>query len=96
MKTCTRFADLCGGGFQKVPHKTVYVPLPQGEAEDVFEAFFGVDSSKHTCNCCGPDFAVYEETFEDDETPEGFVLTKEVFLQECDEQFWPKSLDDDN
>jgi hypothetical protein len=80
----TCFDDMHSGGFKKTPHETVYVPLPLDQARRVFKNFFGVDSKKTTCNCCGPDFSV----FETEKRGEGFYLTKKRYTAEFSEESW--------
>jgi hypothetical protein len=76
-KTFTVFFDRHSGGFAKTPYKVVYVELPEHEAREVFEAHFNLNSRNVTCECCGPDFGVWEEEYAEGEYPDEFILTPE-------------------
>ena len=56
----TRFFDMSSGGSEKLDFGTIYIEAKEPVARCVFELKFGLDPDNVTCECCGPDFSVYE------------------------------------
>lgn len=92
-KRYTKFYDMHSGGGAKTPYAAIFVELPEDQARKVFEEYFGLDCDNTTCDCCGPDFSIWET----DNTSNKFsregektlILTKEVFLAKCNPEHWP-------
>lgn len=74
-KVWTRFFDLCGGGYDKTPFKTIFIEGEENHAVEVFKARFGFSPYNCTCDCCGPDFSVCEVNGLDDWPGVGETLT---------------------
>lgn len=56
----TLFYDLSSGGYQKEGFQKLAVNLSMDKAEKWFEETYGHDPYRMTCDCCGPDYSVYE------------------------------------
>lgn len=57
----TTFFDMFSGGEQKTPYSYIFIEAPKETAIQVFETLFKIDPYNITCNCCGEDFAIYED-----------------------------------
>lgn len=56
----TEFFDMSSGGGGKTSYSEIFIEAPEDEARRVFENRFKRNPDHVTCNCCGPDFAVFE------------------------------------
>ena len=57
----TIFYDMSSGGSEKESFTKLAVKLSESEAVEWFEKTFGRDPHNVTCQCCGADYAVYEQ-----------------------------------
>lgn len=74
----TKFMDMCSGGGVKLGAEYIYIQAKGDEAESVFEEILGRDPNNITCNCCGPDFCVYDEVSDGKDIESGsIVITSE-------------------
>lgn len=71
----TRFFDMSSGGKEKLKWKVIYIELPEKEAKEYFQNKFNRDPENITCNCCGEDYSIYEESEVDSDAD--LVITKE-------------------
>jgi len=71
----TRFFDLSSGGGNKVGPDVIWIEAPEEKAVELFEAIFGRNPYNVTCECCGSDYAVYEDPFKPDHGD--WVVSKE-------------------
>ena len=56
----TKFNDMYSGGSKKTDYEAIFIELPLEKAVEYFEEAFDLDSNNVTCECCGPDFYIYE------------------------------------
>lgn len=56
----TTFWDMHSGGGSKLDHDIFFIEAPEQVARAVFEDLFDRDPDHVTCDCCGPDYSVYE------------------------------------
>jgi len=56
----TVFMDMFSGGSQKEDWEYICVTLPEKDAIEWFEEYFGHDPLEVTCECCGQDYSVDE------------------------------------
>lgn len=54
--------DMSSGGDQKLAWSHIYIEAPEDEAKVIFERLFDRDPENITCQCCGPDYSINEET----------------------------------
>lgn len=59
--TWTHFWDMHSGGSLKTKWHHIFIEAPQAEAERVFRERTGRDPHNETCDCCGPDYSIFEE-----------------------------------
>jgi hypothetical protein len=57
----THFFDLHSGGGQKLEFASLWVDLPEDKAIEWFQETFDRHPHSTTCDCCGEDYAVYEQ-----------------------------------
>jgi hypothetical protein len=57
----TQFFDMSSGGSEKTEWTRIYIEAPLDKAVRVFEKTFYRSPYNVTCECCGPDFAIYED-----------------------------------
>ena len=57
---CTKFFDMISGGSEKLVACTIWIEASKGEAVDLIERIFDRDPYNVTCECCGPDYSIYE------------------------------------
>lgn len=61
-----RFSDMHSGGGRKTEHDAYLIQAPSMElAVLAFEEYTGCDAYHTTCDCCGPDWAIYETDGDD-------------------------------
>lgn len=54
----TRFVDMfSGGGCKEPPYEFIYIEANQEKAVALFNAHFGHDPYRVTCDCCGEDYS---------------------------------------
>lgn len=58
----THFWDMHSGGGQKEDWASIYIEAPLKEAKVIFYNRFGHNPDRVTCTCCGPDYAVENES----------------------------------
>jgi hypothetical protein len=56
----TKFFDMSSGGREKLGACTIWIEASEREATYMFTQMFGRDPHNVTCDCCGPDYAVFE------------------------------------
>jgi hypothetical protein len=57
-----KFHDMHSGGHQNTPYEAIYIEAPDVEtAEDMFYAYFGENPRAVNCECCGPNYSIYED-----------------------------------
>lgn len=62
----TTFCDMASGGREKTPYAIIIIQGEEAQAVERFKNEFERDPHNVTCDCCGPDFSVWEhETRED-------------------------------
>lgn len=64
----TQFIDMHSGGGRKLNADYIYIEATEDEAVELFEEIFGRHPYGVTCECCGDDYLISEETegeFED-------------------------------
>lgn len=60
MKTF-RFYDMCSGGSEKLFFKEIHIMADsEEEACDIFLREFKRNPRNVTCDCCGPDYSIWE------------------------------------
>ena len=65
-----RFFDCHSGGGRKTPYDAYHIQAPTERlAVEAFEAYTQCDSRNTTCDCCGPDWSIYEIDEEDAGNP---------------------------
>tara|TARA_R110002153_G_C13182201_1_gene485186 strand:+ start:511 stop:726 length:216 start_codon:yes stop_codon:yes gene_type:complete len=52
---------MASGGSRKESFEKLAVRLPENEAREWFDRTYNRDPDNVTCECCGEDYAVYEE-----------------------------------
>lgn len=64
MRDWTRFHDVHSGGYTKLPMigDDIWIEAPKNEAKSVFYSRFGKNPDTISCNCCGPDYDIWEMT----------------------------------
>lgn len=76
----TRFFDMSSGGGEKLDWTTIVIQMPEEEAVAHFEVHFGRNPHNVTCDCCGPDYSIYECEKWDALRPTSFGLPGCVIL----------------
>ena len=57
----TRFSDCHSGGGRKTEYDAYHIQAPSEELAIVaFEAYTRLDAHHTTCDCCGPDWSIYQ------------------------------------
>lgn len=55
------FADMHSGGGAKTDYEYIYIKAEsEEEAVEIFEAKFDRSPYHTTCDCCGPDYSIWE------------------------------------
>lgn len=79
----TRFYDLHGGGGQKTDFAEVWIEAEYDEAVRIFKEKLDYDPTSSSCDCCGPDFSIYEENEENrEDVPSQDENTRVITLEE--------------
>ena len=60
----TRFMDMHSGGGAKLDYENILIHAPERRAREIFEEYFERDSNNVTCECCGEDYSVSEDTYD--------------------------------
>lgn len=60
--TWTHFMDMHSGGGCKTDYEHIYIQAPEEQAVKIFEEKFGRDPHNVTCNCCGSDYSISEDS----------------------------------
>lgn len=84
MPKFTRFHDRHSGGDRKEDFETLYVELPQEQAEIFFQNRFGHNPNRVTCTCCGSDYSIREEDEIGDEENAVIIRRSEIKPEELE------------